>query len=260
MRLDELERQHQRLRQERPEGLSEDATPEDMTRATEEAHRRWEAAEEAWEAARAALQRIEDRRRECAQALQQLEEGRRRAAVWLRLHELIGVREGQQFREFAQSLNLDRLIRKANEHLARLSPRYRLAQKLQAGVPTLEFTVVDLWQVATERIARGLAGSERSPRTLSGGERFLVSLALALGLSDLRSSSLPIETLLLDEGFGTLDPRTLDMALKALGSLQQEGRRVGVISHVEGLKEYIPARVAVEPLGGGRSRVVLSRG
>jgi exonuclease SbcC len=156
-------------------------------------------------------------------------------------------------------LNLDRLIIKANLHLARLYPRYRLSQVARDGFPTLEFAVVDLWHVSAERAARGQQGRERSPRTLSGGERFLVSLALALGLSDLRTSTLPIETLLLDEGFGTLDPTALDMALGALQQLQADGRQVGIISHVAGLRERIPAQVIVEALGGGRSRVQVSR-
>ena len=84
---------------------------------------------------------------------------------------------------------------------------------------------------------------------------FLVSLALALGLSDLRTSSMPVETLLLDEGFGTLDAATLDTALAALQQLQATGRQVGLISHVVGLQERIEAKVRVEPLGEGRSRV-----
>jgi exonuclease SbcC len=173
----------------------------------------------------------------------------------LQLHELIGVNNGEKFKQFAQSMNLDRLIRQANVHLARLSPRYRLAQSKIDGMPTLEFSVVDLWHVSSERAEQGLPGRDRSPRTLSGGERFLVSLALALGLSDLRSSTLPIETLLLDEGFGTLDSETLDKALGALQQLQADGRQVGIISHVEALRERIPAQVIVEPLGHGRSRV-----
>jgi exonuclease SbcC len=88
-----------------------------------------------------------------------------------------------------------------------------------------------------------------------GGERFLVSLSLALGLSDFRSVKMPIETLLLDEGFGTLDEKTLEVALSALSQLQADGRQVGIISHVAGLRQRIPARIEVKPLGGGRSEV-----
>lgn len=83
----------------------------------------------------------------------------------------------------------------------------------------------------------------------------MVSLSLALGLSDFRAVRMPIETLLLDEGFGTLDPETLSVALAALSQLQADGRQVGIISHVVGLRERVEARIEVKPLGGGRSRV-----
>lgn len=258
IRLEEQERRYRGVLSERPVGISEEVTAEEIAQTLRQARELEQAATKAWEEVHDVVRRMEDQQERAARARKVLEEIEREASVWFRLHELIGKNDGRQFREFAQSLNLDLLIQKANVHLQRLSPRYRLSQKFREGMPTLEFTVVDLWQVSEERAARGLKGSERSPRTLSGGESFLVSLALALGLSDLRSSRLPIETLLLDEGFGTLDPMTLDTALKALESLQQQGLQVGIISHVEGLKEYIPARIGVEPLGGGRSRVVVA--
>ncbi|MEC7949660.1 MAG: SbcC/MukB-like Walker B domain-containing protein, partial [Myxococcota bacterium] len=142
--------------------------------------------------------------------------------------------------------NLDQLLRSANRHLGRLNERYRLRTETdETGLPTLEFVVEDTWR----------PGTPRSIKTLSGGESFLVSLALALGLSDLRTSSMPVETLLLDEGFGTLDPQTLDTALAALQQLQSAGRQVGIISHVVGLQERIQARIMVEPIGEGRSKL-----
>ena len=100
-----------------------------------------------------------------------------------------------------------------------------------------------------------LGDEPRTVRSLSGGESFLVSLALALGLSSLSSKDVRVESLFIDEGFGTLDAHSLDTALSVLDSLQAEGRQVGVISHVGGLAERIGVRVSVEPLGGGRSRV-----
>ncbi len=188
-----------------------------------------------------ALRRSSERAAELAAARKRLDQ---EASVWLRLDRLIGTNGGRAFQEFAQSLNLQRLIDHANGHLRRLSQRYKLVQKLDKNdQPTLDFSVEDLWQV----------GSKRGLRSLSGGERFLVSLALALGLSDLRNRTLPVETLLLDEGFGTLDQETLEVALGALDQLQSDGRRVGIISHVAGLKERIQAQVRVENLGGGRS-------
>ena len=98
----------------------------------------------------------------------------------------------------------------------------------------------------------------RDTRTLSGGESFLVSLALALSLSDLVSNKTSIDSLFLDEGFGTLDGDTLDIALDALDTLNASGKMIGVISHVESLKERIPAQIRVEKGGGvGHSRVVV---
>lgn len=169
------------------------------------------------------------------------------ASVWLDLHELIGIGDGKRFKLFAQALNLGQLLNVGNAHLLRLNNRYRLISEPDPanGMPTLEFAIDDGWR----------PGTVRSLKTLSGGESFIVSLALALGLSDLRTSSMPVETLLLDEGFGTLDPATLETALAALQQLQAGGRQVGIISHVVGLRERIEARVVVEPVGEGRSRV-----
>jgi exonuclease SbcC len=172
------------------------------------------------------------------------------ADVWERLHACIGVNNGALFKQFAQALNLQQLLDKANVHLARLKKRYQLVPRLDEGLPTLEFDLSDLWQ-AGERVA---------PRSLSGGERFLVSLSLALGLSDFRAVKMPIETLLLDEGFGTLDPAALSVALGALSQLQADGRQVGIISHVVGLQDQIEARIEIRPIGGGRSTVVTGGG
>jgi exonuclease SbcC len=180
------------------------------------------------------------------------ERARVEAEPWLRLRDLIGANNGENFREFAQAQNLGRLLVEANRHLEQLRDRYALRTMVdpKSGLPQLEFEIEDRWR----------ADQRRSIKTLSGGESFLVSLALALGLSGLRTSSMPIETLLLDEGFGTLDPDTLDTALKALERLQGDGRQVGMISHVPGLNERIDRRIRVEPIGQGRSRVVVEVG
>ena len=134
----------------------------------------------------------------------------------------------------------------ANRHLARLHGRYLLRRR-----PTgeLDLDIVDAWQGEVAR----------DTRTLSGGESFLVSLALALSLSDLVSNKTSIDSLFLDEGFGTLDGDTLDIALDALDTLNASGKMIGVISHVESLKERISAQIRVEKGGGvGHSRVVVS--
>ncbi|MFH1463531.1 MAG: SbcC/MukB-like Walker B domain-containing protein, partial [Pseudomonadota bacterium] len=245
--LEAADRQAAQHQGERPAELPEGANPEGLAVELEAARKEREAEAQGLDQARADSTLAERDRAARAAAMGRLARAQERARVWLDLHELIGKAEGRHFQQFAQAMNLDRLLARANQHLARLTERYRLrgVRDPVSGVPSLDFVVEDLWQV----------GATRSPRTLSGGESFLVSLALALGLSDLRTSSMPVETLMLDEGFGTLDPHTLETALAALQQLQAAGRQVGIISHVAALQESIHARVVVEPVGEGRSRV-----
>jgi exonuclease SbcC len=160
------------------------------------------------------------------------------------LGEVIGSHDGKLFRSFAQSLTLDSLLAVANSHLEELSPRYQLER-----VPKhdLELQVLD----------RDFGGEVRSVQSLSGGECFLVSLALALGLSSMSAHDVRVRTLLIDEGFGTLDPATLDCALAVLDELQATGRQVGIISHVPALLDRVHAHIRVSPRGGGRSKVVV---
>jgi exonuclease SbcC len=162
---------------------------------------------------------------------------------WAHLNALIGSKEGDKFRKFAQGLTLDNLVWLANEQLSRLHGRYLLQRKASDA---LELEVVDTWQ----------ADAVRDTRTLSGGESFLVSLALALALSDLVSHKTRIDSLFLDEGFGTLDSETLDTALDALDALNASGKIIGVISHVEAMKERIPVQIKVKKINGlGYSRL-----
>lgn len=173
---------------------------------------------------------------EIALAGQQLED-------WAWLNALIGSKEGDKFRKFAQGLTLDNLVWLANHQLNRLHGRYQLQRKASEA---LELEVVDTWQ----------ADAVRDTRTLSGGESFLVSLALALALSDLVSHKTRIDSLFLDEGFGTLDSETLDTALDALDALNASGKVIGVISHVEAMKERIPVQIKVKKINGlGYSRL-----
>ncbi|MBJ3814770.1 exonuclease subunit SbcC [Shimwellia pseudoproteus] len=168
---------------------------------------------------------------------------RQQAEDWGYLNELIGSREGDKFRRFAQGLTLDNLVWLANQQLLRLHGRYFLQRKESEA---LELEVVDTWQ----------ADAVRDTRTLSGGESFLVSLALALALSDLVSHKTRIDSLFLDEGFGTLDADTLDTALDALDTLNASGKHIGVISHVEAMKERIPVQIKVHKVNGlGFSRL-----
>ncbi len=197
-------------------------------------------------ALRSQIQHDDRQRAEAADASRELDRLRAEWDLWNRLHTLIGKNDGQEFRLFAQSLNLADLIRHANAHLARLAPRYELVQALDGKEqPRIAFAVRDAWQ----------AGETRPLTTLSGGETFLVSLSLALALAEYNTAKLPIETLLLDEGFGTLDQETLNVAMHALEALHAQGRQVGIITHVEALRERIGARIVVEKLGNGRSTV-----
>ncbi|UJB30827.1 exonuclease subunit SbcC [Chromobacterium sp. Beijing] len=161
---------------------------------------------------------------------------REEADVWQRLNGLIGSAGGDKYRRFAQGLTLEHLVALANRHLSRLHGRYWLRRRADGE---LELEIVDSWQ----------ADAARDTRTLSGGESFLVSLALALALSDLASHKTSIDSLFLDEGFGTLDGDTLELALDALDALNAGGKTIGVISHVEALKERIPVQIRVGRAG-----------
>lgn len=152
--------------------------------------------------------------------------------LWQQLNSLIGSADGAKYRKFAQGLTLDHLVYLANQQLERLHGRYQLARRSSGE---LELEVIDTWQ----------ADAARDTKTLSGGESFLVSLALALALSDLVSHKTSIDSLFLDEGFGTLDGETLEVALDALDNLNASGKMIGVISHVEALKERIPVQLKV---------------
>jgi exonuclease SbcC len=160
--------------------------------------------------------------------------------LWQQLNGLIGSADGAKYRKFAQGLTLDHLIYLANQQLQRLHGRYQLRRR---SLGELELEVIDTWQ----------SDAARDCKTLSGGESFLVSLALALALSDLVSHKTSIDSLFLDEGFGTLDPETLEVALDALDSLNASGKMIGVISHVEALKERIPVQLKVHKAGMGIS-------
>lgn len=160
---------------------------------------------------------------------------------WERLNDLFGSADGVKFRRIAQGYTLDRLLLYANMHLRGLSSRYTL----QRVSKSLALQVAD----------NDMLGEIRSVHTLSGGESFLISLALALGLSSLSSYRMNIESLFIDEGFGSLDADTLRTAMGALEHLQIQGRKIGVISHVAEMTERIPVQVQVERISNGSSRV-----
>jgi len=162
---------------------------------------------------------------------------------WEKLHGLIGSADGRKYRNFAQGLTFELMVSHANRQLKKMSDRYLL---IRDDENPLELNVVDHYQ----------AGEIRSTKNLSGGESFIVSLTLALGLSKMASRKVRVDSLFLDEGFGTLDEDALEMALEALSGLQQEGKLIGVISHVSALKERIGVQIQVSPMAGGRSQLV----
>lgn len=153
------------------------------------------------------------------------------------LNGLVGSSDGGKFRRFAQGLTLAHLVYLANQQLVKLHGRYQLQRQEQ---DTLALEVIDTWQ----------ADAVRDTKTLSGGESFLVSLALALALSDLVSAKTSIDSLFLDEGFGTLDNDTLEIALDALDNLNASGKTIGVISHIETLKQRIGVQIEVKKVSG----------
>ncbi|MET6995895.1 AAA family ATPase [Chitinophaga defluvii] len=160
---------------------------------------------------------------------------------WAKLNDIIGSADGKKFRLIAQEYTLDVLLSYANVHLGILSNRYLLQR-----IPnTLGLQVVD----------QHMGDEVRTVYSLSGGESFLASLALALGLASLSSSRMRVESLFIDEGFGSLDPTTLNIAMDALERLHNQGRKVGVISHVQEMTERIPVQIKVSKQQSGRSKV-----
>lgn len=166
------------------------------------------------------------------------------ANKWGKLNELLGSADGKKFKLIAQNYTLNLLLRHANKHLSYLSHRYRLRQ-----IPdSLGLQVID----------GDMCDEVRTVFSLSGGESFLISLGLALGLSSLSSNSLKVESLFIDEGFGSLDADTLRVAMEALEMLQMQGRKIGVISHVQEMSERILVKVQLQKQNNGRSKMSIT--
>jgi exonuclease SbcC len=163
---------------------------------------------------------------------QDIDAQKRECSRWDLLHELIGSSDGKKYRNFAQGLTFEMMVGYANRQLRKMTDRYLL---IRDSAQPLELNVIDSYQ----------AGEVRSTKNLSGGESFIVSLSLALGLSHMASKNVRVDSLFLDEGFGTLDEEALDTALETLAGLQQDGKLIGVISHVPALKERISTQIQV---------------
>jgi len=206
-----------------------------------------EAIQEAYDEAQQVQGRVQERlandaaqRKKAGELTQEIDQKRAEYERWAKLNEVIGSADGKKFRAFAQGLTLEKLSHLANYHLQALNGRYLIRKRTGEE---LELDIVDTFQ----------ANNTRSMRTLSGGERFLVSLALALGLSDLAGRQVQISSLFIDEGFGTLDENSLDLAISTLENLQSTGKTIGVISHVPALKERIGVRIQVHKNSDGFS-------
>jgi exonuclease SbcC len=193
--------------------------------------------------AKAEILQDDFRRSQSAELIEQLNRQRAQAAPWQQLNALIGSADGARFRSIAQRHTLDLLLLDANAQLELIAARYRLERLPES----LNLVVVD----------RDMGDERRGVHSLSGGESFLVSLALALGLASLTSSRVRIESLFIDEGFGSLDQETLNTAMGALMHLEAQGRKVGVISHVTEMADAIPVQIRVVRGRAGASRLVV---
>ena len=190
------------------------------------------------------LRSNEENVRKNRKKLDEKEAQQRVCAQWGSLNELIGHNEGKKYRDFAQALTFEYLTGLANRQLRHMSERYILKSVYDDKNP-FDLSVIDKYQ----------NGEERTAKNLSGGEKFIISLSLALGLATMASKNMNIDTMFIDEGFGTLDSDYLDVALTALSNLQNEGKLIGVISHLTELKERIPTHISVIQKGNGHSRI-----
>ena len=172
----------------------------------------------------------------------QVESARDTHDTWQEVNAAIGSAAGDKFRKFVQSLTLDHLVHLANHHLTTFSQRYSL---IRTGTQDLGLQIRD----------REMADAIRPVATLSGGERFLISLGLALALSSLEGNDSFVDCLFIDEGFGSLDAESLDLVMLALETLPGSGRRVGVITHVAAMMDRIAVQVRVNKQGNGRSSI-----
>jgi exonuclease SbcC len=192
------------------------------------------------------LHQDEERQKQFASLQMALKEKANHRDRWGRLNEKIGSATGDKFSKMVQALHMERLLWLANDRLTQMTPRYRfVTSKNDVSLSQSDdLFIEDLF----------MGGEIRAASTLSGGESFLTSLALALGLSDMAAGQIQLSCMFIDEGFGTLDGETLDMALDTLEQLQAESQKtIGIISHVQGLKERISTQIQLTPKGNGAS-------
>jgi len=193
------------------------------------------------------LKANDDNLKTSASKLKEKEKQQAIYSKWAKLNDLIGSGDGKKYRNFAQALTFEYLVGLSNGQLKKMSDRYLLKRTGDSSNP-FELSVIDKYQNSEERTAQNL----------SGGEKFIVSLSLALGLSCMAIKNMRIDTMFIDEGFGTLDSDYLDVALNALSNLQSEGKIIGVISHLAELKERIATHIEVIPSGNGHSKIQIT--
>ena len=162
---------------------------------------------------------------------------------YIKLNDLIGSADGRKFRNFAQGLTFEVMVDFANRQLSKLSDRYVLVRN---PLLPLSLNVIDTYEASTIR----------STENLSGGECFIISLALALGLSAMTCGKVRVDSLFLDEGFGSLDENSLNVALNCLANLHQDNKLIGIISHVKELQEAISIKIQVKHTNGAHSTII----
>ena len=231
-----LEEQYQKHLKQQPELSFEELQSKLMTLASEKAQQ-----QNAFNEADAQLRMNANNQSNYAKYQSQIEQIKTEEYRWGRIYDLIGHKEGTKFKKIAQEHHLDILVEYANQQLQPLSQRYQLHR-----IPdSLSLAIIDL----------DMNSEVRPVLSLSGGETFLVSLALALAIANMASGSMKLESLFIDEGFGTLDPASLHMVMNALDHLQSQGRKVVLISHVHEMHERIPVQIQVNPIGAGASTI-----
>jgi exonuclease SbcC len=214
----------------------------DLKKSLEEKETAWQQTQQKLGQCLEKLNRHEQQQQKAKALLKTIASQQKEYQRWAKLNDLIGSADGKKFRTFAQGLTLAKLIQLANRHLQHLNGRYVILKKSNED---LGLEIMDTYQ----------ANNRRGMRTLSGGESFLVSLALALALSELAGRNTSIQSLFIDEGFGTLDDSSLDMAISTLENLQSSGKTIGIISHVKELKERIGVQIQVKKQSDGFSQI-----
>ncbi|WP_129337227.1 AAA family ATPase [Cellulomonas endophytica] len=245
--------------------LHEDDLPDPVALRAELAERSGEAevATRAWHAARDRADALATRGAEAVAAARAVDASVRAAAP---VHRLAGLTSGTgpdnpralSLATFVLARRFEDVVEAANERLTVMSDgRYQLERSEDREDVRSRRTGLAM------RVLDHRAGAARDPRTLSGGETFYVSLCLALGLADVvaaEAGGIELGTLFVDEGFGSLDPETLELVLAELGRLRAGGRTVGIVSHVEALKQAVADRVEVRPRGDGTSTLAVRAG